>query len=52
MLTQKDLQDVVNAVNEVLKQIDNRLSKLEQAATKPSIPAQSKRNVKKVEENT
>jgi len=35
MVTQKDIQDVVNAVNEVLKGMDERLKKLEEAA-KPS----------------
>ena len=46
MVTQKDLQDVVKALNEVLLHMDRRIAKLEEAATKPSAP----RQVKKVEE--
>jgi hypothetical protein len=41
MVTQKDIQDVVRAVNEVLKEIDQRLVKLEEAA-KPSSPARGR----------
>jgi hypothetical protein len=36
MVTQKDLQDVVKAVNEVLKEIDKRLLTLEEAAKSPA----------------
>ena len=36
MVTQKDIQDVVKAVNEVLLSIDDRLKKLEEAAEKQS----------------
>lgn len=46
MVTQKDLQDVVKALNEVLLHIDQRITKLEKAAEKPSAP----RTVKKVSE--
>ena len=52
MVTQKDLQDVVKALNEVLLHVDKRITALEKATTKPSTAAQPKRNVKKVEENT
>jgi len=41
MVTQKDIQDVVNAVNEVLKGMDERLKKLEEAA-KPSSTTRKK----------
>jgi len=47
MVTQKDIQDVVRAVNEVLKEIDNRLIKLEEAAEKQSSTPRTTRNVKK-----
>ena len=48
MVTQKDLQDVVKALNEVLMHVDKRLTALEELA-KPAPPAaQVKRNVKKV----
>jgi hypothetical protein len=37
MVTQKDIQDVVKALNEVLREIDKRITALEEAA-KPSSP--------------
>ena len=43
MVTQKDLQDVVKALNEVLLHIDRRITKLEEAAAKPSAPRQVKK---------
>jgi hypothetical protein len=46
MVTQKDLQDVVKALNEVLMHVDKRITALEELAKKPA----SQRNVKKVEE--
>jgi hypothetical protein len=46
VVTQKDLQDVVKALNEVLMHVDKRITALEEAAKKPS----SSRPVKKVEE--
>jgi len=45
MVTQKDIQDVVKALNEVLREIDKRITVLEEAAKKPS-------SRKKVTENT
>jgi hypothetical protein len=50
MVTQKDIQDVVKAVNEVLREIDKRLIKLEEAANKPSSTPTTGRTRKKVEE--
>ena len=50
MVTQKDLQDVVKALNEVLMHVDKRITALEEAAKQPSSVAPVKRNVKKVEE--
>jgi hypothetical protein len=47
MVTQKDIQDVVKAVNEVLREIDKRLIKLEEAAKPSSAP---RGRPKKVEE--
>ena len=44
MVKQKDLQDVVKALNEVLVHIDKRITALEEAAAKPS----TQRNTKKV----
>lgn len=41
MVTQKDIQDVVKAVNEVLLGMDERLKKLEEAA-KPSTTTSKK----------
>ena len=52
MVTQKDLQDVVKALNEVLLHVDKRITALEELSAKPSPAAQPKRNVKKIEENT
>ena len=46
MVTQKDIQDVVKAVNEVLASIDKRITALEEAAKKPSSTR------KKVSENS
>jgi hypothetical protein len=42
MVTQKDIQDVVKAVNEVLREIDKRLIALEEAAKKPSSTTRKK----------
>jgi hypothetical protein len=50
MVTQKDIQDVVKAVNEVLREIDKRLCALEEAAKKPSSTPSVGRPRKKVEE--
>jgi len=36
MVKQQDLNDLVNALNEVLDGLDKRLKKLEEAAAKPS----------------
>lgn len=48
MVKQKDLQDVVKALNEVLGHMDKRIAALEEAAKKQS----SSRTVKKVEKKT
>lgn len=45
MVTQKDLQDLVKALNDVLRELDQRVIKLEETAKKQS-------SRKKVKENT
>lgn len=47
MVTQKDLQDVVKALNEVLLEIDKRLKKLEEAAAKQPSTATRKKSQEK-----
>jgi hypothetical protein len=49
MVTQKDIQDVVKALNEVLREIDKRITKLEEGA---KAPAPQRGRPKKVSENT
>jgi hypothetical protein len=48
MVKQQDLNDLVQALNQVLDGFDKRIKKLEEAAEKPSSPPRRK----KVEENT
>lgn len=43
MVTQKDLQDLVAAVNQVLDSIDKRITTLEEMAKKPSSSPRSKK---------
>lgn len=47
MVTQKDMQDLVKALNEVLQELDQRVKKLEEEAAKKQ--SSTTRN-KKVEE--
>ena len=47
MVTQKDLQDVVKALNEVLLHIDQRITKLEELAAKPASPRTAKKVTEK-----
>ena len=49
MVTQKDLQDLVKALNDVLREFDKRVSVLEESATK-SAPSRTTR--KKSEEKS
>jgi len=48
MVTQKDLQDLVKALNSVLADLDKRVATLEESAKQAS----SKTNTKKVKEKT
>lgn len=49
MVTQKDLQDLVKALNDVLRELDQRVSVLEESATKS---ASSRTSRKKSEEKS
>jgi len=47
MVTQKDLQDLVKALNDVLRELDQRVAVLEEAAKKPSSSPARKKVVEK-----
>lgn len=45
MVTQKDLQDLVKALNDVLRELDKRVSALEESATKSAAPRTTRKKV-------